>query len=183
MRSRGLEGSRRALSLVVSSLILLVSSALLASGTIAYYAFTTTSASMRQEQLLIVEAHVWVNASGSQAALTLENIGGGDALIEYIEVKYSRVPWERVYHASSGDGELTPVQRLNISEPFTHMIGGASITFERASGPLAIESGEGATIYLEGPFDIQVSDVGKIILIVIHTAATQYPALVNAEFA
>lgn len=138
---------------------------------------------MRQEQLLIVEAHVWVNASGSQAAMTIENIGGGDSLIEYIEVKYSRAPWERVYCAPSADGELTPVQRLNLSEPFTQAIGDASLTFERASGPIAIKSGEGATIYLDGPIGVQVSDVGKIILTIIHTAASQYPVLVNAEFA
>ena len=37
----------------------------MASGTVTYYSIAVTSSSLRQEQLNIGEAHIWVNASGA----------------------------------------------------------------------------------------------------------------------
>ncbi|KON29250.1 hypothetical protein AC482_07055, partial [miscellaneous Crenarchaeota group-15 archaeon DG-45] len=135
---------RRGLSQVVTTLILLVVSVLMASGTVTYYSLAVTSSSLRHEQLDIKSACIWVNASGAQAAILIENIGGRDALIDRIEVRYGEVPWKSVYRAPAAEGEPTPVLGLNITGPFNHTIGNHTLSFERASGSIVLRVSEGA---------------------------------------
>jgi len=174
---------RRALSQVVSTLIILVVSVLMAGGTVTYYTVAVTSSSLKQEQLLVREARVWVNASGSQAAVLVENIGGRDALIDSIEVRFVEVPWGSVYHASAVDGELTPAQGLNITGPFNHTVGGVDLSFTQASGSVVLPVGEAVILYLDDPDSIGIADVGTVVDIVIYTSANQYLALVDVETA
>ena len=174
---------RRALSQVVTTLILLVVSVLMASGTVTYYSIAVTSSSLRQEQLNIGEARIWVNASGAQAAVLIENVGGRDALIDQIEVRYSETPWGSVYHAPAVEGEITPAQGSNITGPFNHTIGNAALSFERASGSIVLRISEGIIIYIDQPDAIGMSDIGDLITVIVHTSANQYLALVDVKTA
>lgn len=60
-----LSTKRRALSQVVTMLMILVVSVLMAGGTMTYYTMAVTSSTMKTEQLVINEAHIWVDASGA----------------------------------------------------------------------------------------------------------------------
>ncbi len=80
---------RRGLSQVITTLIILVVSVLMAGGTLTYYSSAVASSSIKMEQLVIREARVWVNETGSQTALHVENIGGRDALVTSVEVRYT----------------------------------------------------------------------------------------------
>jgi len=175
--------SRMALSQVVTTLILLVVSVLMASGTVTYYTIAVTSSSLKQEQLVISEGRVWVNASGSQAALLIDNIGGRDSLIDSVEVRYVEAPWTEVYHAGAVEGALTPAQGLNITGPFYHAVGDAVLHFTQASGSIVLPVGEGAILYLDQPDSIGATDIGTVVTIVVYTSANQYLFLVNVETA
>lgn len=66
MKIMDLIRGRKALSQVLTKLMILVVSILTASGTVTY-TIALTSSSLRQEQLTITETYVWVIASGARA--------------------------------------------------------------------------------------------------------------------
>jgi hypothetical protein len=182
-RRRSLSGIR-GLSQVISSLILLVSSALLASGTVAYYAMTISTVSLKQPHLIVSDAHIWVNSSGAQAALVIDNIGDSDAVIEGIEVKSGRIQWSSVYQAvASVDSDLVPAQGLNIEGSFSLSIGGVIIEFSQASGSLVIPAGKEVVLYIDKPGSVKVSDVGTIASINLYNSMSRYPVMVYVEVA
>jgi len=184
MNRSNLVRGRRGLSQVVTTLILLVISILMASGTVAYYGIAVTSSSLKQEQLVIREAHVWVNASGAQAALRVENIGGRDALIDAVEIRYVEAPWTSVYHAAAAaDGGLTPAQGMNITGSFSHAVGDTTLNFTQASGSIVLPVGEEIILYIDQPDSITVDDIGDAITIMVYTSSNQYLALVDVETA
>ena len=182
MNSRTKIRCRKGLSQVVSTLIILVVSVLMV-GTVTYYSIAVTNSSMKQEQLAIDKAHIWVNYSGAQAALVVENIGGRDALIDAIEVRYIEIPWESVYHASTVEGTLTPAQGLNITGSFNHTIGETVLGFAQASGSIVLPVGESIILYVDQPNSLDVSHIGALTTIVVYTSSNQYIALVEVEIA
>jgi len=172
---------RGGLSQVVTTLIILVISVLAASGTVAYYSIAVTSSSLKQEQLAIDRARIWVNSSGAQAVLKVENIGGRDALIDTIEVRYIEIPWVNVYFASAVDGALTPLQCLNITGSFNHTVGITILSFHQASESIVLPVGEAVIIYIDQPDSLDVGQAGILTPIVIYTSSNQYMALVEVE--
>lgn len=183
MKSRKQIRCRKALSQVVSTLIILVVSVIMAGGTVTYYSIAVTNSSMKQEQLSIDKAHIWVNYSGAQAALVVENIGGRDALIDAIEVRYIEIPWESVYYVSAVEGTLTPAQGLNITGSFNHTIGETVLGFAQASGSIVLPVGESIILYVDQPDSLDVSHIGTLTTIVVYTSSNQYIALVEVEIA
>ena len=101
---------RRALSQVVTMLMILVVSVMMAGGTMTYYTMAVTSSTMKTERLIVSSAHIWVDASGAQAAVRVENIGGRDALITAVEIRFVEEPWSSVYY-SEGNGGPSPHAR------------------------------------------------------------------------
>jgi len=171
------------LSQVVSTLIILVISVLAASGTVAYYNIAVTSSSLKQEQLAIDKAHIWANYSGAQAAFVVENIGGRDALIDAIEVRYIEIPWENIYHGSAVEGALTPAQCLNITGSFNHTVGETVLSFSQASGSIVLPVGESIILYIDQPDSLDITHIGTLTTIVVYTSSNQYISLVEVEIA
>lgn len=181
MIKKDLLRDQRGLSQVVSTLIILVTTVLMASGTVAYYSIVVTSSALKQEQLALDKVHIWVNTSGAQAAFIVENIGGRDALIDTIEVKYIEIPWENVYHASAADGALTPAQHLNITGSFNHTIGETMLSFDMATESIVLPVGEAVILYIDQPDSLDVGHLGTLASIAIYTSSNQYTALVEVE--
>ncbi|MGQ9538421.1 MAG: hypothetical protein ACUVTE_02390 [Candidatus Bathycorpusculaceae bacterium] len=74
--------SRKALSTVVTTLIILVVSVLLAT-VVTFYAINVTTTRVQEESLQITNLHVWCNQSGTiRAAFMITNTGGRDAVID-----------------------------------------------------------------------------------------------------
>jgi len=174
---------KRGLSQVVVTLIILAVSVLMASGTLTYYSMAVTTSSMRMEQLVIREARIWANETGSQAAVHVENIGGRDALITSIEVRYIEEEWSEIYYTSGGGGTLTPTQRLNITGSFTHTVGDEDLNFAQSSGSLLLPVSGSLIIYIDQPDSIAVSDIGAVVHIYVCSSTLQYIAVVNVETA
>ena len=98
-------------------------------------------------------------------------------------MRYSETPWGSIYHAPAVEGEITPAQGLNITGPFNHTIGNATLSFERASGSIVLRISEGIIIYIDQPDAIGITDIGNLITVIVHTSANQYLALVDVKTA
>ena len=172
---------RRGLSQVITTLIILVVSVLMAGGTLTYYSSAVASSSINMEQLVIREARVWVNETGSQTALHVENIGGRDALVTSVEVRYIEEDWSSVYHATGEPGTLTPTQGLNITGSFTHTLGGVDFNFTESTGSILLPTGGSLIIYVDQPDSLDMFDLGTIVYINVYTSTLQYLAVVDVE--
>ncbi len=79
--------NRRALSTVVTTLIILVVSILLAS-VLTYFAINVVSTRVQEESLSVTNQHIWVAADGSAVgAIMITNNGGRDVVINKITVR------------------------------------------------------------------------------------------------
>ena len=174
---------RRGLSQVVTTLIILVVSVFMAGGTLTYYTTAVASNSIKMEQLVIRDASVWVNETGAQVALVIENVGGRDTLIDCIEVRFSEVPWSSVYVANGSGGILTPVETLNITGAFVHTVGVETLGFNMAHGSILMPIGESIILYLDQPDNLSLEDVGSTAYVTIYTPTLQYLAVVDVELA
>ena len=170
------------LSQVMSTLILLVSSTLMASGTVVYYSLTVRSAATHQEQLVVADACVWVNASGAQAALIIQNAGGVDASIKAVEIRYKEMPLEGVFYTQAIGYNLVPVEGLNITGSFIRTLGDAVLSFEKATGSITIPVGGEVVIYVDEP-PAGIKDIGTIVSVVVQTNANIYMALAEVGIA
>ena len=174
---------RRALSQVVTMLMILVVSVLMAGGTMTYYTMAVTSSTMKTERLVVNAAHIWVDASGAQAAVRVENIGGRDALITAVEIRFIEEPWSSVYYSEGNGGYLTPVQGLNITGPFSHTVGEETLNFTQAEGSLLLPIGESLVLYVDQPDSIDISDTGYMVEVSICTSTLRYIEVVDVEIA
>jgi hypothetical protein len=174
---------RRALSQVVTMLMILVVSVLMAGGTMTYYTMAVTSSTMKTEQLVINEAHIWVDATGAQGGIRVENIGGRDALITAVEIRFVEEPWSSVYYAEGDGGTLTPTQDLNITGPFTHTVGDESLNFTQATGSLLLPVSGSILLYVDQPDSIDISDLGYMVQLSVCTSTIQYISVVDVEMA
>ena len=172
-------GKRKGLSQVVTTLIILVVSVMMTTSTLTYYSMSVTSASINIEQLAISEFRIWVNESGAQAAIQVENIGGRDALITSIEVQYVEEPWSDVFYAYGSCDKLTPVQGLNIIESFVHN----EFNFSEATGSLLLPKEGRLIIYVDQPNSIDVYDLGNMAHITVWSSAIQYLSFADVEIA
>jgi flagellin-like protein len=173
----------RALSEVVSTLILLVVAVLLAA-VVTYYATNITMTRTESEQIMFSKAHVWVNSTGAVGAFKIQNLGGRDILIDKISVRGVDEVWTDVwYHrvpsgtAITGDMNVTSYDLLTGSPT----IDGEAYT--QASSDLPLTSGAEILIYVKGPDNVQLDDLGTSVSISLHTNNAQYITEVNVESA
>jgi hypothetical protein len=101
--------NKRALSEVVSTLIILVISVLLA-GVVTYYAINVVSTRVQEESLSLSDAHIWLNPTGtagsatySQASLKIINTGGRDVVITKVEIRGQDAAWSSYTSPTSDD--------------------------------------------------------------------------------
>jgi acid phosphatase class B len=186
---RNLLKSRKALSTVVTTLIILVVSVLLAT-VVTMYSINVTTTRVQEESLFLTKPHVWYNTTGSwsQAAIVIINTGGKDVVLDKITVRGQEVNWTYVFYwrtttAITQDLEVTSDQ-LNISQSTASItVEGQARTFTQASSDLTLKSGWTLVVYIDSPDSITVSDVGTTVGITIFSASAQYYKEVNVQAA
>jgi hypothetical protein len=175
---------RRALSQVVTTLTLLVVSILL-SGVVIYYSVNIISTRVQTEEIRLSREHVWVNSTGAVGALRIENLGGRDILVDKMEVRGVESAWSNVYYyrvpsgtTIAGDFNVTSYSNLS----------GASVTIDgksytQASSDIPLISGGELLIYLKGPGNVDVNDIGTTVSFSVFTGLSQYITECNVESA
>lgn len=175
---------RKGLSEAVSTLILLVVAVLLAA-VATYYATNITMTRTESEQMSFGQAHVWVNSTGAIAAFKIQNLGGKDVLIDKLSVRGVEEAWTDVYYnrIASGTSFTSDLSVCN----YTAMTGSSyshdSKTYTQASGDLPLISGGEILVYIKGPDNVQIDDIGASVSISVHTNNAKYITEVNVESA
>jgi len=174
--------NRRALSTVVTTLIILVVSVLLA-GVVTYYAINVTSTRVTQESLQISFLHVWEKSDGStsQAAFVIMNTGGRDVDINKIQIRGQTAAWTAVYSSAPG---TPPTADLAWSTDLAHVYttaGAQTTTIGVASGDLTLPSGDSIVVYINAPDSITINDIGLTVGITIFSSQAMYYEEANVE--
>ncbi len=180
--------NKKALSTVVTTLIILVVSVLLAT-VVTFYAINVTTTRVQEESLHLTKQHVWYNTSGgwAQGAIVIVNTGGRDVVIDKITVRGQECPWTNVYYwrtntvVISSDLEVTPTE-LN-GTTFNITIEGEERVFYQASDDITLKSGWTMVVYIKDPDSISLNDVGIPVGITIFTSNAQYYKETNVEAA
>jgi hypothetical protein len=179
-----LKKQNKGLSQVVTTLILLVVGVLLAS-VVSYYATNVTMTRTSQEEVRITKAHVWVNFTGAVAAFKIQNLGGRDIFIDQFIVRsveadpplvyYYRVPSSTMFY---DDLNITSYDSLtgNIV-----LIDGRNYT--QATTDLPLKSGGEILVYIKGPDNIQMDDIGTTCSLGVITTNAQYLTETNVKSA
>jgi hypothetical protein len=163
---RNILKNRRALSTVVTTLIILVVSVLLA-GVVTYFAINVVSTRVQQESLNLQYAHVWYSTDtdgGAEAAVMITNTGGRDVVIQTIQVRGQTVNWTNVFiytptvtltdlyyidqsiaNASTFVMDLTPHSYIAFTNP---MIAGGAIAENPVLNPPTLKSGSTIILYM-----------------------------------
>ena len=175
---------RRGLAQVVTTLMLIVASILI-SGVAIYYSVNILSARLQTEEVRLSKEEIWVNSTGAVGALKVTNLGGRDILIDEIEVRGVESSWSSVwYHrVPTGDsitGDMNVTSYANL-DGATETIDGR--TYSRASSDLPLISGGELLIYIKGPDNVQVDDIGTTVSLSVHTENSQYITECNVESA
>lgn len=180
--------NKRALSTVVTTLIILVVSVLLAT-VVTFYAINVTTTRVQEESLFLTKQHVWYSTANNkaQAALVIVNTGGKDVVIDKITVRGQECPWGNVYYwktsgiAISADLNVTATPltgaTFNMSSTFTY----TNENFTRAPNDLTLMSGYTAVIYINSPDSISVNDIGITVGITVFTSNAQFYKETNVE--
>ena len=181
---RRLLNERRALSTVVTTLIILVVSVLLA-GVVALYAVNITSTRTQQESLQITKQRIWVFANGtSYAAFAIDNVGGRDVIIDKIQVRGVEASWSSVYYlrrSSSFSTSLKPPATSGHDWSSFQYTDSQTGSFSQASADLPLASGDTMVIYIKDPGSISLNDIGTTIGITVFTENAQYYVECNVE--
>jgi flagellin-like protein len=166
---------KRGLSEVVSTLILLVVTILLA-GVVTYYATNVTTVRTETEEVRISKAHIWVNDTGAVGAFKVQNLGGKDVLLDKITVRGVEETWSDVYYfrvpsgtVINGDMNRTTYEDLDVAFEIID-----TNNYTRASADIPLISGGELLVYIKGPDNVQMDDIGTTVSISIFTANAQY---------
>ena len=180
--------NRRALSTVVTTLIILVVSVLLA-GVVTYFAINVVSTQTQGESLNLQYQHVWFSTMDNmaEAAIMITNTGGRDVVLQNIAVRGQSVSTTDIwYFVPHTIGDLTYVNQSAsdknqpgpISASTVAPITGSGNFTQIAIGPLTLKSGSTIAVYISGsttaPGSVTVNDVGVTIAISIFSAQATY---------
>jgi len=188
----------RALSTVVTTLIILVISVLLAT-VVTYFAINVVSTRVQEESLHITKHHIWhtgsITSGGntSVASLMIINTGGRDIVIDKISVRGQECYWNQIgppvrcvyYNRTtttiSEDLPFPTSLMDNTTFSKTIAIGSANYTFTVASNDLILKSGWTLLLYIVNPDSISLNDIGLTIGLTIHTAQAMYYRECNVQ--
>jgi len=175
---RHLLKNKKALSTVVTTLIILVISVLLAT-VVTYYAMNMVSTRVIQEDGRITQMHIWVNCTdgpchNASAVVVFKNTGGRDVLVEKLTIRYQSIPWADMrYQITNGSvtDELDYVcnQTLTLTD------------YAVPTDAICLETGQSITVYVQDPGTIDCLDIGTSIPAGIHTSNAIYYKEANVE--
>jgi len=181
--------NKKALSTVVTTLIILVVSVLLAT-VVTFYAINVTTTRVQEESVLVSKLHIWHNTTGSwtEAGMVIINTGGKDFVIDKLAVRGQESAWSDVYYwktstaTISADLNMTAIQlsgtEFDMSSTFTYQ---GSTNFTQATTDITLKSGYTLVVYINNPDTVSISDVGVTIGVTIHTMNAQYYKECNVE--
>jgi hypothetical protein len=182
--------NRKALSTVVTTLIILVVSVLLAT-VVTFYAINVTTTRVQEESLFLTKQHVWYNTTGAwaEAAIVIVNTGGKDVVLDKITVRGQDCAWENVYYwrtntvVISSDLNVTDIEltgtTFDMSTTFTY----TTDAFNQTVDDLTLKSGYTMVVYIKSPDSIALNDVGTTVGITVFTANAQYYKEINVQAA
>jgi len=177
--------NRKALSNVVSTLIILVVSVLLA-GVVTMYAINITSTRTQQEQLKLTKQAIWVYGNGTAyAAVAVDNVGGRDVVIDKVQVRGVEGPWSSVYFIRLGMAISTSLNCPNSTHTWTGFLytSGKVADFANDTFDKPLASGDSMIIYIEQPDSVSVNDIGVTIGVTVFTENAQYYVECNVKSA
>jgi hypothetical protein len=176
--------SRKALSTVVTTLIILVVSVLLAT-VVTFYAINATTTRVQEESLQITKLHVWCTNDGdASAAFMITNTGGRDVVIDKITVRGRECNTSYVYYWKLGDDDMPDdLDWIASDNPETYLEGNYSGSdFEPVgSNSLTLRSGARMVVYAFNLNWISTSDIGVSISVVVFTSNAQYYKETNVK--
>jgi hypothetical protein len=180
--------NKKALSTVVTTLIILTVSVLLAT-VVTFYAINVTTTRVQEENLYLTKQHVWYNTTGgwAEAAIVIVNTGGKDVVIDKLTVRGQEVNWTTAYFwrtntvTVTNDLQVTPLKPTSASYNIT--VQGASRTFDQAADDITLKSGYTMVMYVVNPGSVALNDVGTPVGIAIFSANAQYYKESNVQAA
>jgi hypothetical protein len=176
--------NRRALSTVVTTLIILVVSILLAS-VLVYFATNVVSTRVQEESLFVSKQHVWVNPVGdAEAAVMVTNNGGRDVVISKVSIRGQTSDWGNVFYAIA-DPEIDDLTVDLAYVPTPPVAAGSDLGLDddaRATNTnIVLPSGVTMVIYVNTPDSIGLNDIGLTVSIGLHTAQAVYYSETNIQ--
>jgi hypothetical protein len=171
--------NRKALSTVVTTLIILVVSVLLAT-VVTFYAINVTTTRVQEESLFLTKQHVWYNTTGlwAESAIVIVNTGGKDVVVDKLTVRSQDVNWSSAYFWRTNSVTVTDDLEVSVDElsgaTASLTVQGAARTFDQATTDITLKSGWTMVIYAMNPGSIGLNDVGTPVGITIYTANTPY---------
>jgi hypothetical protein len=180
--------NKKALSTVVTTLIILVVSVLLAT-VVTFYAINVTTTRVQEESLHLTKQHIWYNTTGAWAegAIVIVNTGGRDVVVDKITVRGQECSWADVYYWRTNTVVISDDLEVTSSElngtTFSITIQSTPETFDQASDDITLKSGWTMVAYLKNPDSIALNDVGIPVGITVFTSNAQYYKETNIEAA
>ncbi len=179
--------SRRALSTVITTLIILVVSILLAS-VLVYFAVNVVSTRSQQESLAVSNVHIWVPSDTTthpvEAALMITNTGGRDVVINQIQVLGQ--PCANIFflYAVKAD-DLNQGLLYTVADAGPTLATVTVGTFANAlaadTNALVLPSGDTVVIYILSPGSVSQNDIGLTVGITAFTAQAMYYHETNVQ--
>jgi hypothetical protein len=183
---RSILKNRKALSTVVTTLIILVVSVLLA-GVVTYFAINVVSTRVQQESLNLQYQHVWFSTLDqlAEATIMITNTGGRDVVLQTIAVRGQTVSSSEIfYFRVTTIADLPYVNQSAADNPAGPISTAVAVPTSVGSGnflhstTITLTSGSTIAVYIRGsttsPGSITVNDVGLTIAISIFTAQATY---------
>jgi len=176
----------KALSTVVTTLIILVVSVLLA-GVVTLYATNIVSTRTQQEELKLTKQAVWVYSNGTAfAAVAVDNVGGRDVVLDKVQARGVEATWSTVYYLRRTTALSASLNCPNSTgHSWTNFLytTGTVANLTAASTDLPLASGNTMVIYITSPDSISVNDIGTTIGITVFTQNAQYYVECNVKAA
>jgi hypothetical protein len=177
--------NKKALSTVVTTLIILVVSVLLAT-VVTFYAINVTTTRVQEESLFLTKPHVWYSITDSRAegALVIINTGGRDVVIDKITARGQEKVWTDVYYnITSGSISADLEYSSALTDDGIIAVGGANYTFTQgtAGKDITLKSGATMIIYIDQPDSIALNDVGTTVGLTVFSANAQYYKEANVQ--
>jgi len=178
--------NKKALSTVVTTLIILVVSVLLAT-VVTFYAINVTTTRVQEESLFLTKPHVWCPATSgkhAQAALVIINTGGRDVVIDKITVRGQESDWSYVYYNITQGGISADLPyNSTLSNNGKIKIGSVDYIFVKGQSgkDITLKSGMTMIIYIDQPDSISLNDIGTTVGITVFTSNAQYYKETNVQ--
>ena len=176
--------NKKALSTVVTTLIILVVSVLLAT-VVTFYAINVTTTRVQEESLFLTKQHVWYSSTyGAEAAIVIVNTGGKDVVIDKITVRGQESAWINVYYnVTTGSISSDLSFNTTLSDGGTITIDSTSYTFTQGTSgkDITLKSGYTMIVYIDDPDSISLNDIGTTVGITVFTANAQYYKEANVQ--